>query len=58
VVGGLLLTLGGLYVLIEILPTDPATLAHDIPFVGVGLVALWVGGILLGLGKGRGRRRS
>ncbi|MCI4331008.1 MAG: hypothetical protein L3K19_04090 [Thermoplasmata archaeon] len=56
VVAGLLLTLAGLYALIAILPSDPVALNHDLPYLGAGIIALWVGGILLGLGKGKGRR--
>lgn len=48
---GLLLTLVGLFLLTLLLPTDPSRLATLLPVAGVGIVALWVGGILMGIGS-------
>ena len=45
---GLLLTLVGLFVLGGSLPTDPGSLERAAAITGVGIVAVWVGGILLG----------
>ncbi len=47
---GLLLTLGGLFLLSDLLPSKPAALVHALPIAGGGILALWVGGILLGRG--------
>ena len=48
---GLLFTLVGLFLLADALPSDPGPLAHLLPVVGAGVVALWVGGILMGIGS-------
>jgi len=48
---GLLLTLVGLFLLTLLLPTDPGHLATLLPVAGAGIVALWVGGILMGIGS-------
>jgi len=48
---GLLLTLVGLLLLTLLLPTDPGRLSTLLPVAGVGIVALWVGGILMGIGS-------
>jgi hypothetical protein len=48
---GLLLTLVGLFLLAILLPTDPGRLSTLLPVAGVGIVALWVGGILMGIGS-------
>jgi hypothetical protein len=48
---GLLLTLVGLFLAAVALPTAPGPLARVLPVVAVGLVALWVGGILMGIGS-------
>jgi len=53
VVLGLLLTLVGLFVLGGTVPTDPSTLERAVAITGIGAVALWVGGVLLGLARGR-----
>jgi len=50
---GLLLTLVGLFVLGGTVPTDPSTLERAVAVTGVGAVALWVGGLLLGSARGR-----
>jgi len=50
---GLVLTLLGLFVLGATVPTAPGTLERAIAITGLGAVALWLGGILLGSG---GRR--
>jgi hypothetical protein len=48
VAAGLLLTLVGLFVLGGLLPTAPGALERAVAIAGVGVVALWFGGILLG----------
>jgi len=48
---GLLLTLVGLFLLVLLFPTDPGSFARVLPVLAVGLVALWVGGILMGIGS-------
>jgi len=48
---GLLLTLVGLFLLSILLPTAPGEQAKFLPVAGVGIVALWVGGILMGVGS-------
>jgi hypothetical protein len=48
VVTGLFLTFVGLFAASVELPVDPAALLRTIPIVAVGLLALWIGGILLG----------
>jgi len=48
---GLLLTLVGLFLLVLLFPTDPGSFARVLPVAAVGLVALWVGGILMGIGS-------
>jgi hypothetical protein len=45
---GLLLTLLGLFVLGGSVPTAPGPLERAVAVTGVGAVALWVGGVLLG----------
>ncbi|MGI0131375.1 MAG: hypothetical protein ACREEC_14705 [Thermoplasmata archaeon] len=49
--GGLLLTLVGLFLLSALLPTAPGKLAFALPAAGAGIVAVWVGGILMGIGS-------
>jgi len=48
---GLLLTLVGLFLVAILFPTDPGVLGTVLPVAAVGLVALWVGGILMGIGS-------
>ncbi len=48
---GLLLTLVGLFFLVLLFPTSPSGLARTLPLAAVGIVALWVGGILMGIGS-------
>ena len=48
---GLLLTLVGLFLLVILFPTDPASFRSVIPVAAAGMVALWVGGILMGIGS-------
>jgi hypothetical protein len=48
VVVGLFLTFLGLFAAALELPVAPVALEHAIPGVAVGLLALWIGGILLG----------
>jgi hypothetical protein len=48
---GLLLTIVGLALLAVLLPTAPGSLAYALPVAGVGMLALWVGGILMGIGS-------
>ena len=48
---GLLSTLLGIFLLSILLPTAPGKLAYALPAAGLGIVALWVGGILMGIGS-------
>ncbi|HLN51179.1 MAG: hypothetical protein ACLQD9_01810 [Thermoplasmata archaeon] len=48
---GLLLTLVGLFLLADLLPSAPAALARMLPVATAGIAALWVGGILMGIGS-------
>jgi hypothetical protein len=58
VVVGLLLTFLGLFLASRLLPTDPGALTALLPAAAAGLVALWLGGILLGNSvRPFGRRR-
>lgn len=45
---GLLLTLAGLFVLGGLVPSAPSGLERSVAVAAVGIVGLWVGGILLG----------
>ena len=45
---GLFLTLVGLFVLGGTVPTAPGTLERAVAITGVGILAVWVGGVLLG----------
>jgi hypothetical protein len=48
---GLLLTLLGLFLLVLLFPTAPGALDRTLPVAAVGIVVLWVGGILMGIGS-------
>ena len=48
---GLLLTLTGLFLLADLIPSAPGPLARVLPVAAVGIVVLWVGGILMGIGS-------
>jgi len=48
---GLLLTLLGLFLLVLLFPTAPGALTRTLPVAAAGIVALWVGGILMGIGS-------
>ena len=48
---GLLLTFVGLFLLVLLFPTNPATFSTVLPVAAAGIVALWVGGILMGIGS-------
>lgn len=48
---GLLLTLVGLFLLVILFPTSPSAIATVVPVAAAGIVALLVGGILLGQGS-------
>jgi hypothetical protein len=58
VVAGLLLTFVGLFLLVYLLPVAPGALALALPVAAAGALALWVGGILMGVGMGERRRRA
>ena len=53
VVVGLLLTFGGLFLVVGVLPVAADPLVRELPLVGAGLLTLWVGGILMGFAMGR-----
>jgi hypothetical protein len=48
---GLLLTFGGIALISVLLPTAPGSLGTLLPVAGAGIVLLWVGGILMGIGS-------
>jgi hypothetical protein len=48
---GLLLTFIGLALIAILFPTSPAQLGVALPVAAVGILALWVGGILMGIGS-------
>jgi hypothetical protein len=48
---GLLLTLLGLFLLADLLPVSPGALGRALPVAAGGILALWIGGILLGIGS-------
>ena len=48
---GLVLTLLGLFLLVLLFPTAPGSVSTVVPAAAVGIVALWVGGILMGIGS-------
>ncbi|MHB1931689.1 MAG: hypothetical protein ACYCPV_01690 [Thermoplasmata archaeon] len=49
---GLLLSLLGIFLLAILFPTDPSALLALLPIGGAGMLALWVGGVLLGSRSG------
>lgn len=48
---GLLLTLVGLFLLADTLPVAPGPLARVLPLLAAGILGLWIGGILMGIGS-------
>jgi len=48
---GLLLSIVGLFLTAVLFPTAPGSLGVVLPVAAVGLVALWLGGILMGIGS-------
>lgn len=48
---GLILTLAGLFLLALLFPVAPGDLARLLPVGAAGIVALWLGGILLGTAR-------
>jgi len=40
-----------LFLLVVLFPTDPASFRTVLPVAAAGIVALWVGGILMGVGS-------
>lgn len=48
---GLVLTLLGLALLSILLPTAPGRFAFDLPVAAAGILVLWIGGILMGVGS-------
>ena len=50
---GLLLTFVAIFLLAILLPTDAGLLVRETPIVAAGLVALWLGGVLMGSGGAR-----
>lgn len=53
VVVGLLLTFGGLFLILGVLPVASDPLVRELPLVGAGVLTLWIGGILMGFAMGR-----
>jgi hypothetical protein len=48
---GLLLTFVGLFLFSALLPTSPGALARALPLATAAIAALWIGGILMGIGS-------
>jgi hypothetical protein len=48
---GLLLTLVGIACFGVLLPTAPSEFTFALPVALIGILALWVGGILMGIGS-------
>ncbi|HTT15711.1 MAG TPA: hypothetical protein VMG81_08085 [Thermoplasmata archaeon] len=48
---GLLCTLVGLFLLSILLPTAPGKFGTVLPVAAAGILVLWVGGILMGIGS-------
>ncbi len=48
---GLLFTLLGLFCLVLLFPSSPGDLDRVLPVAAVGIVALWLGGIRMGIGS-------
>ena len=48
---GLLLTLVGVFLLSILLPSDPSRQAEVLPIAAAGILGLWVGGVLMGVGS-------
>ena len=48
---GLLFTLVGLFLLVLLFPTNPGSFSTILPVAAAGVAALWVGGILMGIGS-------
>jgi hypothetical protein len=48
---GLLLTIAGLFLLSALFPTAPEKLGYALGVGAAGILALWVGGILMGIGS-------
>jgi hypothetical protein len=48
---GLLLTFVGLGLIAILFPTSPSALGIALPVAALGILALWVGGILMGIGS-------
>jgi hypothetical protein len=48
---GLFLTLVGIFLLSVLIPTAPARLGYALGVGAVGILAVWVGGILMGVGS-------
>ena len=48
---GLVLTLVGLFLVAILFPTSPSDVSTLLPVAAVGILAVWVGGILLGQGS-------
>lgn len=48
---GLLLTVAGIILLSLLIPTAPGKLGFALPVAGLGIMVLWVGGILMGIGS-------
>jgi hypothetical protein len=48
---GLVFTLAGLFLLSILFPTAPEKLGYTLPVAGAGILALWIGGIMMGIGS-------
>jgi hypothetical protein len=48
---GLFLTVLGLFLLSILLPTAPGKFGYVLPVAAAGILTLWIGGILMGIGS-------
>jgi hypothetical protein len=48
---GLLLTIVGLFLLSALLPSAPGKIGFALAVAAAGILSLWVGGILMGIGS-------
>jgi hypothetical protein len=58
VMTGLLLSFAGFVLVAFELPTAPGALVRILPVVAAGILALWIGGLLLGVARPARRNRA
>ena len=50
---GLVLSLAGFFIVAIALPVGSDAIVRVLPAAGLGILCLWIGGVLMGLGSGR-----